>query len=415
MYKRQVCEYATVDLFADASGGSGFGYQYFWDFTPDNANVQVSTTTSNLSVDVFALDNNGCSTDTNQITISVLDPISINVNNLDSICLGESYQIICSASGGDGNYVFDWTNNDGSGFSATGASINVSPVVDTEYYIIVSDGCTSQPSIETVNILVNTPPDIVFSADNLEGCYPLTVEFSNNTVGNLTSNCNWTIDGQTFNSCNNLSYTFDQPGCYDISLEATSQSGCINSDTISDMICAYDYPVANFSFEDSVLSVYDPVVNVINESTDNFINQWSVSNEILFSLDLEYNFPESEGLYPVCLEVTNQYGCSDTYCSVVSVLEDFNVYVPNTFTPDQDGDNDYFFPVFSSEKVSEYELLIFNRWGEIIYRAWNENAIWDGTHKGQMVQQDTYVWLLKYYRTDATGLYTTNGHVNVIR
>lgn len=87
--------------------------------------------------------------------------------------------------------------------------------------------------------------------------------------------------------------------------------------------------------------------------------------------------------------------CVDDTCKMVTIYDEFLVYVPNSFTPDGDGTNDLFLPVLNGIDPANYELLIFNRWGEIIFTSNNIAEGWDGKHKGVMAQQDVYVWKIK--------------------
>jgi gliding motility-associated-like protein len=86
--------------------------------------------------------------------------------------------------------------------------------------------------------------------------------------------------------------------------------------------------------------------------------------------------------------------------------------VPNTFTPDLDNFNPIFAP--KGGNIKEYHLLIFNRWGELLFESFNFNVGWDGTYGGEVCQDGTYVWVIEY--TDGNNnkdrLY---GHVNLLR
>jgi gliding motility-associated-like protein len=128
-------------------------------------------------------------------------------------------------------------------------------------------------------------------------------------------------------------------------------------------------------------------------------------------------FPaENEGTYNVCLTVTTNQGCADSICHVVEIMEEFLVYVPNAFTPDGDGINDLFLPVFSDySRVVEYEFLIFNRWGENIFISNVPGETWDAQHKNIIVKEDVFVWKLKFKNSETGEIYSKVGHVSVLR
>ena len=84
------------------------------------------------------------------------------------------------------------------------------------------------------------------------------------------------------------------------------------------------------------------------------------------------------------------------------MLVEGSLYIPNAFTPNGDGINDFFGP--EAIDVSKYSLKIFNRWGEIIFTSNNLKNGWDGTFKGKTVQNDVYVYQLNYeFNTGKTG------------
>jgi gliding motility-associated-like protein len=86
--------------------------------------------------------------------------------------------------------------------------------------------------------------------------------------------------------------------------------------------------------------------------------------------------------------------------------------VPNSFTPNGDGINDEF--VIISEDITNFSLMIFNRWGELLYESTDIEESWDGTYKGKLSQIDTYIWKIRYSDVNkkSKDIY---GHVNLIR
>ena len=115
------------------------------------------------------------------------------------------------------------------------------------------------------------------------------------------------------------------------------------------------------------------------------------------------------------MTVTNNYQCENTFCDTILIQDLFNLYVPNTFSPDGNGVNDLFGPVLSDNLLDYYEIWIFNRWGEIIFYTDLANQYWDGTVNATPVQQDTYIWRIKYKQANVSGLKEKTGHVNLIR
>ena len=105
----------------------------------------------------------------------------------------------------------------------------------------------------------------------------------------------------------------------------------------------------------------------------------------------------------------------DTVCHDVIIYDDFIIYVPNSFTPDNDGRNDVFLPVVSGHDPLTYEFFIFNRWGELIFETQNSGSGWDGTYKAVMSKEDTYVWKIKVKSAINNKQHDFIGHVNLLK
>lgn len=102
-----------------------------------------------------------------------------------------------------------------------------------------------------------------------------------------------------------------------------------------------------------------------------------------------YTYPVP-GTYTVTLIASNALGCKDTLKKEVQVLPEFMFYVPNTFTPNDDGKNDVFKP--SGSGIMKYEMKIFDRWGELLFMTSDFNTGWDGkTSSGKFAETGVYV------------------------
>src|SRR5690606_37612055 len=116
------------------------------------------------------------------------------------------------------------------------------------------------------------------------------------------------------------------------------------------------------------------------------------------------------------------FSCSDTTYRAIAVKSDINF--PNAFTPNPNGpsggaydkndylNNDIFYPF--TDGVTEYDLMIFNRWGELIFQSRELNIGWDGYFKGKLCQQDAYVWRANVKFFDGR-VYSQTGTVTLLR
>jgi len=280
------------------------------------------------------------------------------------------------------------------------------------YSIAGSCGTTS-----TLDITVNPLPVVTFTGDTLSGCVPVTTNFVN-TTALASSNCTWFINGvATSNNCAGFSNTFNIPGCYDITLQTTSTAGCSSTASQNDMVCAYAYPNADFSFGPTDATVLNPTVNFTNSSTGASTYLWDFAGlGTSTATNPSFTFPNNDAdSYQVCLEATSINGCVDTTCQYVLIYDEFLVYVPNTFTPDADGINDVFNVVISGHDPLAYELMIFNRWGELIFESHSNLVGWEGYHKGIIAKQDVYVWKLKAKQLNNGEKREYYGHVTLVK
>ncbi len=94
----------------------------------------------------------------------------------------------------------------------------------------------------------------------------------------------------------------------------------------------------------------------------------------------------------------------------------YHCFVPNSFTPNNDGKNDVFYPMFSNKDIFNYELKIFNRWGELVYLTHDLEEGWDGSSKNRFCLPEVYIWVLNYQPLlNPTERVQYRGKVNLIR
>lgn len=400
-------------------GGGGTGVlSYSWNAGLGAGQNQTVTASVSGAYEVTVVDENGC-TATDLIQIEVLPSIDVTAFSDVTICPGQTASISAFATGGDGNgnplnYTFNWNNG------VVGMNQDVTPAVTTTYSVYATDGCTSISDTAYVTITVATPPVVDFSLANNNGCTPITVSFIDNSPVSGVS-CVWNFgDGFVSTDCGNATHTYTTPGVYDVSYTITDVNGCATTLLFNDSVAAYDIPIADFSFTPETGSLINSEITYSNESfgSDNYI--WLFGDAVIPTMSNEENpiiqYPNSNGgVYNTCLIATNDEGCSDTICKELEISDEFLLYVPNTFTPDGDGINDFFGPSLLGVSPEGYEFLIFNRWGQLIFESNSLNDTWDGTYQGADAPIDTYVWKIKIDQTAESNFEKLTGHVNLIR
>jgi gliding motility-associated-like protein len=136
------------------------------------------------------------------------------------------------------------------------------------------------------------------------------------------------------------------------------------------------------------------------------------------SINTTHTFPSDPvGSYLIELVAMSPLGCADTAWVTVNVSEEVIYYIPNTFTPDGDKYNEYFKPIFTSGyDPYDFDLFIFNRWGETIWESHDSSIGWDGTYgvSGKLVQNGTYTWRIEFKTIETDERILVTGHVNVL-
>ncbi|MBL7917477.1 MAG: gliding motility-associated C-terminal domain-containing protein, partial [Bacteroidia bacterium] len=120
--------------------------------------------------------------------------------------------------------------------------------------------------------------------------------------------------------------------------------------------------------------------------------------------------PKKSGCY--LAEAINEFGCKamDEVC--ITVTTEYNIYIPNVFTPNDDGNNDIF-TVYGTG-LTNIEIIVFDRWGEKLYATKDQKVGWDGQYKGEMCKSDVYPYQIKYTTLDGKN-HTKTGHVTLLK
>ena len=410
-----ICIGASTPIDGQATGGTGT-YTYTWDNGLGNGQNQNVSPGSTTVYNVFATDGNGCVSSTAAVVVTLAPPLSVTALSDQDICAGSQVSLSAIAQGGNGAYTYSW--DDGNGNVIAGQSISPSPTITTIYTVTVTDGCGTPAASDQVTITVNPDPVVTFSADTLFGCEPLTVTFTNLTDANLQGSCLWDFGDGTFDAnCGPVTHTYLVPGLYTVTLTVTSPAGCVGTLTQTNLINVYGYPTAAFDWMPLEPTILDAEVQFINNSTDATDYFWDFGG--MGTADntnpiFDFNSDEADS-YNICLTASNDQGCVDMTCHTIVVLGEFTFYAPNAFTPDNDGMNDFFYVEGLNFDNSDFGLFIYNRWGQLIHEAHDRSKAWDGTFKGEKVQEDVYVWkvVLKDNISGETKEY--HGHVTVIR
>ena len=178
------------------------------------------------------------------------------------------------------------------------------------------------------------------------------------------------FDHQLKSSGLNTSYTYNSPGLYDVCVTVITASGCESALTSPGIVEVYPVPTAGFSANPWVATDLNPVITFQDESSGALNFEWTfgdgenaigLESDILSTtntsgtIGMPVHFYNTPGEYTVTQTITNQYGCTDVVSYVVIVNPDQTLFVPNTFTPDNNGLNETF--QISGGNLKEMECL----------------------------------------------------------
>ncbi len=329
-----------------------------------------------------------------------------------------------TTNAGPWNYLWDFGDNTTANVANPGNHVYTTYGVYQITLTVTSAFCTE---IFSLAITINAIPPIVdFSYDPPEGCVPLEVTFTNLTQFAEVGTYRWDFgDGTTSQEVNPV-HVYNRSDNFTVTLSASNITGQVVTETKQNIIKVFPRPTAGFDVKPRLLYIPGGIMYTSNLSFDATQFLWDFGDGT-FSTDEEPEHRyQDEGVYSIELKATNQFGCSDTtkLNNIVRVKKGGQVLLPNAFSPfgtsggggasggSGDGKNDTFLPLVRG--VTEFELLIFNRWGELLFESRDATKGWDGTFNGKLCQQDVYMYKLTAKFENGENVVRV-GDVNLIR
>jgi len=199
-------------------------------------------------------------------------------------------------------------------------------------------------------------------------------------------------------------------GVYSVNLEV-SANGCSKDSNSVNLINIYAIPVAKFLPSSNTIQQPQSEIDFTNLSSNAVTYIWNFGG-LGNSTDVNpsYNFTQY-GLYDVVLNAYNAFGCSDSFTLHIKVLPPQSYFIPNVFTPNNDGNNDNFY-IEMQEGVTVLEFTVFDRWGEKVHDGLYP---WDGTYKGKPSPEGVYIYVMKLQLAADTQPIRRTGSITLVR
>ncbi len=404
-----ICPGQFSTLTATAFGGSG-NYTYQWNNGNTGATQAVSPSSS-TTYSVFAVDANGCvgTSDSAIVLVNNINLVNLSTVPDTNLCEGSPYLISANVSGGIGPYSFNWNNGLGQG---QGPFV-VAPLSTTNYIATITDVCGNTIN-ESVTVNVNPLPSVHVLPQTATACGAVVLDLNNLATNPSGTTYLWDFGDGSNSTLENPTKAYTQTGIYNVILTVTTPQGCVDSEQTNMNVTVNPKPIAQFEFDPKETTILNAQITFDNYSVDADFYKWTFGDGANSNQTNPVHNYEKEGTYFITLIASNTFGCKDTALAELLIEPHFNFYIPNAFTPDNDGNNDIFTAV--GEAIESFDMLIFDRWGELIYETKSLEKGWDGSAKGGSEVSMEGVYVYKIRIKDWQGVnHKFVGHVSLLK
>ena len=263
----------------------------------------------------------------------------------------------------------------------------------------ILDECSQQtPAGSAISFAVSDTVNADFTYNILYGCQRNTVQYAHSGL-NGVNKWSWTFDSS-------LTSTLQNPAINYINFRQKTASLIVTNGVCSDTaaVTIFFDNLLEAAFEGPEFACPNDVSVFLDKSEGNITSwDWVFGNgrnsTIQNPTPQTYPVPAVTRNETVRLIIRNSYGCADTATQIIKVVNNCYIAVPSAFTPNNDGLNDYLYPL-NAYKARDLSFSVYNRFGQRIFFSRNWLTKWDGTFKGQGADPGTYVWVLSYIHTD---------------
>lgn len=376
------------------------------EFQPNFTLIQTGNDAEIQNIVVSVVSEWGCES-SDSISIEVLPRPELDFSFEDSLLCGIPAQTIPVVTS-PADLQLGWFIN------GTLVSANESPVLQFDelgQQVIELTGSNSFgcSSFSLDSLEVSATPQVGLSAAPLMGCAPHLLEIEHETLGAAEWSIEIAMDSflvfETDEPIEEI--LLEVPGMYGLTLTAVSEFGCEAIATLTDSVTVLPRPTVGFLPDPYAGSFDSP--HPLNsswtfENTSDFGQSiWDFGDgELSSEWDASHTY-DASGTYEVLLTVINDFGCAQEFMMMVDVQENLEVYVPNAFTPPEqgyaDGINDGWRPVLSDpDLVDRYELMVYNRYGQLVWSTQDKDAYWVGEARNggaYFAPGGIYTWVLQ--------------------
>lgn len=377
-------------------------YTYLWN---DNVSTEDRNGIASGTYTVNVTDSNACNISLS-ITVNENPVLNVTETHTNASCLGYSDGAInITTIGGATPYSYLW--DDGA------YTQNRTNIPAGTYTVTVTDANTCNESLSiditeptgfTIDAVLTDP---TCASNPADGSIVLTV-----SGASAPYHYNWShLNSWAGNIPSSSSVSSLPPDNYTVTV--TDNNNC-STDTTFTLTYVYDFEVEANPMPTIDLGESTNLSFVVTGTSGNYTNMWSPASYLSCT---DCASPEAAPVVTTLyhLTITNEVGCTATDTVTVFVIPNYDIFIPNAFTPNGDGFNDEF-QLFINTKVVQYmSMQIFNRWGEKVYESSDLNFKWDGTYKGVKVPSGVYTYQIKLTFIDGHKDELRTGSLTIIR
>jgi gliding motility-associated-like protein len=399
------CHGGTVEL----NPGGSADYEYEW--TPitglDNAKVPNPKATVSKTTTYHVLINDprfpGC-TKEDSITVFVPDEIGLVTSSDTTLC--EKTKIVLRANSNGTDISYKWCDESGKEIG-TGKEITVEPTKST-FYVVKATDAHNCVTVDTIRVnLFELMAEISGPANICKGAEDMIMVTA-------APGTNYTYDWKPkefINGSSNTNVIKIKPNTNTtFTVEISNGLGCVW--TLSHSVVVNDPSLGIFAKADPDLVVPGAKTQLTTVENPNYTYKWSPA-EGLSDVNIFNPIATPTKTTTYTVTVTDQFGCTATASVTVKVIScEESLFVPNAFSPNGDSKNDEF--RVRSNFITDIEIVVYNRWGQEMYKAKDAEAGWNGTFNGEKLGPDVFGYCVIYTCPDNTK-HTKLGNVSIIK
>ena len=417
------CQMANITAVNQSTLSSGTIGNYLWDFGDNSSSTSVNPTHAyanpgTYQVKLIAITDSTC---TDSLTQSItIHPNPISSFTMDSSCYLLTFNNLSTISTGSiTNTLWSFGDNNSSQSLHTSHLYQADGTYALNLLSTSDQGCTDDSSFQ---ITLKPRIEASIKSNELVICNDECAVFTSPTILPEAGSYQWNFSNGVsssvqapqvcFNSLDTNEYLIDA------SLKIVTMNGCIDSIFIPNILRVVPRPTANFSFSPASPKQLSPIVTFVNLSKNANDYLWNFGdNSQSTQTSMIHHYPEIPGTYAITLTAFDQmHYCPNELTKTIIIEEEIIYYVPNAFTPNKNGRNEIFQPIFfSGYDIYNFKFQVFNRWGEIIFESNDASIGWDGTYQNKLVAPGTYVWKIDFKEGIKDKVHIEQGTVNVIR